>query len=152
MGCDIHCYLERFDKSENRWISCSFFDEEQRLFPVYSNRDYALFSILANVRNGNRFVNGKLVKFIPIDYPRGLPNDVSELVLAEYEKYKEDYHSESYLLVSELYEAKKLSKTNKEVLKPLIRNIKAFADCNYYISDKFKNEAKNYRIVFWFDS
>jgi len=60
MGCDIHFFVEVKDSNGN-WVNnnnCK-----------YICRNYSLFSILANVRNGEGFNY--------IDSPRGLPLDIS---------------------------------------------------------------------------
>lgn len=100
MGCDIHIYAER--RVGNKWHNCDYYvpslnerwrDNFERV-ETCGNRNYALFATLANVRNyGNT------------DYicePKGLPKDVSDFVLDEYEDEYGDLHSCSYLTLQEL--------------------------------------------------
>ncbi len=58
---------------------------------IYNDRNYRLFAILANVRNH--------FNIIPIDYPRGLPKDVSNVVLEKYESYGIFAFSASYFTI-----------------------------------------------------
>ena len=92
MGCDIHFYVER--QEENGWV------------PVrvsYDGRNYALFAILANVRNGYGFAGISTGEgFVPISMPRGLPFDVSPEIRAESDYWGVDGHSHSWLTVQEL--------------------------------------------------
>ncbi|MCT6901642.1 MAG: hypothetical protein M3Z48_00250 [Lactobacillus sp.] len=92
MGCDIHAYVEvkrypyQDEKRENGvWINADKWtvNQEQVLHPeddqrhmiidyddhIYKGRNYYLFAILADVRNGKGFT--------PISEPKGLPVDVS---------------------------------------------------------------------------
>ena len=58
----------------------------------YSRRNYSLFSVLADVRNGGQIV--------PIDSPRGLPDDIHPF---SHQMLSGD-HSQSWLLLPELIE------------------------------------------------
>ena len=114
MGCDIHLYVERLVNgkwvSADRWTPNKYADDEgeppiqveyQNHF--YSGRNYNLFAILANVRNGSGFANCDTGNgFVPIDDPRNLPNDVSENVKAEANRWGGDGHSHSWFTVEEL--------------------------------------------------
>ncbi len=116
MGCDIHFYVER--KVDNVWCSADRWepnpdaDEEgQPSLTItyserfYSDRNYDLFSILADVRNGSGFAGCDTGDgFVPIDEPRGLPADVSEEVLADSISWNGDGHSHSWFTVAELFE------------------------------------------------
>ena len=84
MGCDIHLYVEH--KLDGKWapVSGEFYDQ----------RNYSLFAILANVRNG--------ADFKPITKYRGLPSDVSKVVLQKSESWDLDAHNHNWLLLSEL--------------------------------------------------
>jgi hypothetical protein len=59
MGCDIHCYLEYKTPSWNAWQS---FGGRTRV-----DRNYQLFALLADVRNGGQVS--------PVADPRGFPED-----------------------------------------------------------------------------
>lgn len=59
-----------------------------------NNRDYRLFSILADVRNGYGFV--------PISDPKGVPDDASKEYKAEVKGWGYDGHSHSHFTLKEL--------------------------------------------------
>lgn len=68
MGTDIHGVFQRYVPQENRWEDIpSDYDE---------GRDYLLFSVLADVRNGYSFAGVRLGDPLePISTPRGFPED-----------------------------------------------------------------------------
>lgn len=120
MGCDIHLFVEV--KKDGKWcyhpvqetcLTEEFWDEEKKepmtdydkLFahPLYVGRNYDLFAILANVRNGRGFagvVTGDGFKVIA--RPRGVPKDASIEYLAQVGSWCNDGHSHSYLTLHEL--------------------------------------------------
>jgi len=115
MGCDIHLYVEK--KTKDNWkqikdFISSYYDPEHEYFSdkkyrnyytPYSNRNYVLFSILADVRNGYGFAGydtGNRIE--PIDMPRGLPDDVSDSIQEESDNWGSDGHSHSYFTLQEL--------------------------------------------------
>lgn len=112
MGTDIHFYVERREGS--RWVSCDtwepyeYLDEGEVPYNsvpygkhLYSVRNYDLFAILADVRNGRGFAGVKTGEgFVPISPPRGLPDDLSPELAAEAARRME--HTPSWLLVSEI--------------------------------------------------
>ena len=114
MGCDIHLYVEK--REGDRWMSADkwtpnkyYKNEGGNKLQVhykdrfYSSRSYSLFAILANVRNGYGFAGLDTGDgFTPIDMPRGLPPDVTELVALESAILGCDGHSHSWLTVQEL--------------------------------------------------
>jgi len=69
----------------------------------YHERNYDLFAILAGVRNGVAFAGSPTSpypegeKFKPIDEPRGLPPEVSEVVAKQSARWGEDGHSHSFV-------------------------------------------------------
>lgn len=83
-----------------RWVSCDKWKKDTDGWYVdwteslYSDRNYNLFSILADVRNGNGIE--------PIDYPRGIPNDASTGYLFVCHQWEDDGHSHSYFTLDEL--------------------------------------------------
>ena len=114
MGCDIHLYCEQKYKddwysADNYRINASYgeYDLEPKLEVVhlYDGRDYILFSILADVRN---YSNNDY-----ISKPKGIPNDISEGVKKELEKWHGDSHSHSYFTAKELFEWLKTHNTTK---------------------------------------
>ena len=75
MSVDIHCFVESYDKESNEWNEEYFIDgQSNEKIPVYDDRDYGLFGVLAGVRSGFR----GLVE------PRGLPDDLSDEVKEEW--------------------------------------------------------------------
>lgn len=72
---------------------------------LYSGRNYNLFSILANVRNGRGFAGVKTGEgFNPISEPKGVPKDASTIYQEQVESWDCDGHSHSYLTLKELKE------------------------------------------------
>ncbi len=112
MGTDIHFYVERrvgaVWESADKWTPDKYAEEGEapRLTVdyhdhFYRDRNYHLFSILADVRNGHGFAGIKTGEgFVPICTPRGQPSDMSELLKAEAESY--GGHTPSWLTVAEI--------------------------------------------------
>jgi len=113
MGCDIHFYVEI--KKDEKWVSadkwsadpydCGDLEDigikwDDRF---YTGRNYDLFAMLANVRNGRGFAGVPTgTGFIPIAEPRGLPEDASPEVKAISDRWNGDGHSHSWLTLAEL--------------------------------------------------
>lgn len=65
MGCDIHTYVEikKYVNNEEKWVSADYYkknpyydgvdnyEKQFNIVHIFSDRDYGLFSILADVRN-----------------------------------------------------------------------------------------------------
>lgn len=124
MGCDIHNHIE-YKKNiyigdnsegkpvyEERWICGDYFkvnpyynkwenDSEKpfELVRFCEDRNYGLFSLLADVRN---YSNNK-----PISEPKGLPNDLSNEVIEDAEHWGLDGHSHSFFTLKELLDYQK---------------------------------------------
>lgn len=119
MGCDIHFYVEK--KVDGKWVTAdTWYDDkynpgqksiypedfmDRTKGPIYSDRNYDLFGILANVRNGSGFAgvntgNG----FVPIHELRGVPEDSCEEIRNSSEEWDADGHSHSWVTVQELME------------------------------------------------
>lgn len=114
MGCDIHLYVER--KVDDKWVTADKWTpdpysdegEEHQLIVddddcFYGERNYDLFAILADVRNGHGtagIITG--TGFNPISEPKGLPNDVSPEVKAASDFWGSEGHSHSWLTLAEL--------------------------------------------------
>lgn len=110
MGCDIHLYVEyrKTIKDESKWYSGDYlmlnpyygvYDDEEpkyNIVPLYNNRNYDLFAILADVRNycGNKYIS----------LPKGLPCDVTKETIKESFYWGTDGHSHSYFTLRELLE------------------------------------------------
>ena len=82
MGTDITLHVEYRDNDAlNRWYSGDLFRMDRTRIgftrvPLYDDRCYALFAVLANVRNYGD------TKYI--DDPRGLPDDVCDFIKQQY--------------------------------------------------------------------
>ena len=109
MGCGIHLFTEtlRHVNNKNTWLNCDNWkinhyyspnDDDgetgYNINPLYDDRNYNLFAVLADVRNQstNKF----------IDTPRGLPTNVSPQVMAESDSWDGDGHSHSHFTLDEL--------------------------------------------------
>lgn len=118
MGCDIHSFIEV--KKNGKWEHYNWRDEKYLIGtyddgspqysydgyfddPLYIGRNYDLFAILANVRNGRGFAGIKTSEgFEPMDMPRGLPVDVTAEVAKQSDDWDSDGHSHSWFLLSDL--------------------------------------------------
>jgi hypothetical protein len=119
MGADIHMYAEKYNKEKNQWVKIGdvfnnkYYWPEQEIDKYnqpmtdqpYQGRNYDLFAILADVRNGYGFAGCDTGDgFIPISEPKGLPEDVSPEIQEESDSWDGDGHSHSYLTVKEVME------------------------------------------------
>jgi hypothetical protein len=103
MGCDIHFFVEVRDAAGNwqpQFTLVTDEDEGEGYLTscgpdFYSVRNYALFSILADVRNYGGC-------FKPISEARGVPEDASDSYKQIVKKWDGDGHSHSFFTVSEL--------------------------------------------------
>lgn len=133
MGCDIHIYTEvkkegkweavsvpnswrkylqeclerateQGDQSNIEYYTKRVQEEPEKCIEgIYDGRNYDLFAILANVRNGYGFAGCDTGDgFVPICMPKGLPEDVSEPVEREAEAWDGDGHSHSYHTLADL--------------------------------------------------
>jgi len=100
MGCDIHLFVEV--NNNGKWESVDEWTENDGYIHVsyenrlYTDRNYSMFALLANVRNYQGIK--------PICQPKGLPSDVSDEVKAYSESWGEDGHSHTYFTLKELLE------------------------------------------------
>jgi hypothetical protein len=110
MGCDIHVFVEEYKDAKWNHIEPGEYDwslgwEENYGLPewYYHGRNYNLFSVLADVRNGEGFAGCDTGdRITPMADPRGLPGDVSECVKSEHAEWDCDAHSASWFTVAEL--------------------------------------------------
>lgn len=86
MGCDIHTFVERRDEA-GHWQMVDGVNP-------FDWRSYGVYGFLADVRNFSAVP--------PIVEPRGIPEDVSGKVRAEYDRWEFDAHTPSWLYVREL--------------------------------------------------
>jgi len=106
MGCDIHTNVE-VRQPDGSWKNFHAWNkEDDYLSPeneLLSNRNYDLFAILADVRNGRGFAGVKTGEgFNPIFEPRGVPEDASPEYRAWAEQWDGDGHSHSWVTVAEM--------------------------------------------------
>lgn len=111
MGCDIHFFVEVRDgdkwRSVDAWEPSKYPDEDGEgalRVPYgkafYDDRNYRLFSMLADVRNYGNPEDAEYIK--PIFPPRGIPTDVTDVVRRECERWNGDAHSASWVTLAEL--------------------------------------------------
>ena len=95
MGCDIHLHVERRIPG----LGWTYLGEPHEL----SRRNYAVFAILANVRNARGSAGIPTGSgFVPIAEPRGLPADATETVRTASEDWGVEGHSRSWLILREV--------------------------------------------------
>lgn len=97
MGCDIHLYGEKRDGTKWTHVELPTKPMHQGstyMEPPLSYRSYGMFAFLAGVRNYSDIE--------PISEPRGFPADASPEVTKEYEDWRGDAHTPSWLHVDEL--------------------------------------------------
>ena len=108
MGCDIHTYVEvkRNVNSLEKWTTADYYKKNRyyadypdegkqyEVVHIYDDRNYGLFSLLADVRN---YSNNE-----PISQPKGLPEDCCDEIRKESDDYGCDGHSHSYFTLKEL--------------------------------------------------
>jgi hypothetical protein len=86
--------------SKFRWVSADKWEIEDGNWHVpynleyYGGRNYYIFSILADVRNGSGVE--------PINYPKGIPDDASSGYLYMCDQWDSDAHSHSYFTLEDL--------------------------------------------------
>lgn len=113
MGCDIHLYVEKRVngkwKAADKWSRDKDDEENPKRLTVdydarfYTGRNYNLFAILADVRNGRGFAGIKIGDgFTPIAPPRGIPDGACPEYIQECNAWGSDGHSHSHFTVSEL--------------------------------------------------
>lgn len=137
MGCDIHCHVEV--KFNDKWHHYTF---------LRISRHYLLFAKMANVRND--------AKVTPIDKPRGLPNDITDMVKFIYKQWENDAHSQSYLTSKEVIDL--CQWIQESFINPNdILSSFGYLFGNYYkdfhlYHEDFPEELQDFRWVFWFDN
>lgn len=115
MGCDIHIWVERKQTSarpDAPWLIVESADivgeprddfEREYGRKVYDGRNYDLFAMLANVRNGGGFVPIPVALKLPHeDGCRGIPLDASAVYREHADRWDVDGHSHSWATLAEL--------------------------------------------------
>lgn len=124
MGCNIHGFVEVF--TSGSWQPC--------LTEPYLDRDYRVFSKLANVRNYHEIE--------PIAEPRGFPENISYEMEELFEEMEGDAHSMSWVSAQELLLGLAMIEIDLEwhVFIDLVKVLIRFF------------ETRNVRFVFFFDN
>ncbi len=167
MGCDIHMHVEfkspRWSDDTN-WKCGDYFTitdpTDTNCMPEYVGllecRSYSRFAVLADVRNRGDYPY--------ISSPKGFPKDATDYVKKEYECWRYDAHSCSYLTMREIVEfhesVKPMNEFGGYILEPLIERLVRRADeLNILYDFEVENptpsalrKMENIRIVFWFDN
>lgn len=128
MGCDIHAYLEAKLYNDDDYTTVAH---------LYIERDYQLFSILANVRNYAEY--DCCIPYVCL--PKGLPSKIGYWTEVGYSDYDHG-HSESWLNYDEIKKALKIAEKLPE--KWCFNRLKTIADFMETLSES--------RLVFWFDN
>lgn len=118
MGCDIHVFVEErvglewvivappmgdteWRESFGKWLGegnpYELFEPFKSLVSWFDERQYALFSKLANVRNHREPI-------VPISEPRGIPSDLCKEIQEEFDEEGENYHSHTWFYLMDLRE------------------------------------------------
>jgi len=179
MGCDIHLYVEQKNLDSGEWESQDVWEPDSYWEPCddfvsggkhpwtvpyrheyYGDRDYRLFSYLADVRNYNslRFLsNGRPKNHIESLPIRDFPADASAPVKAECERWEGDGHSHSWATLKELEEYT-YSEAISQAQLDLVDDGDVWVNTqwvNFIARMKImakKSSEENIRIVFWFDN
>ncbi|MBR5172396.1 MAG: hypothetical protein IKW14_03225 [Phascolarctobacterium sp.] len=162
MGCDIHVRIECKFKMDGKWVWQDFTPVFKNPYygkyehaPEYEEyyiggRWYKAFALLADVRNYGSIT--------PISLAKGMPDDASEGVMAEYEKWGKDAHSHSYFTLMEL---EYYCNTHTEIIgekdddEPLYAKdlLKSYLQALQFVYNNIDPIDKNsIRMVFWFDN
>lgn len=132
MGCDIHMFVEK--RVNGEWVTAdTWFDDDEEYGgksiykwgegenaidiisgPIYHDRNYSLFSILGDVRNGSGFAGTDTGDgFVPIHPNRGLPVDVCEVIKDQSDGWDIDGHSHNWATLQELMDYDWTQKTKR---------------------------------------
>lgn len=164
MGADIHTYIERRMPSGN-WAFIADLNNIVRSKALWSSnmphfgngfyevnsRNYELFARLASVRGDGRD-------------PRGLPDDVSEMVEMFAQSWEGDGHSHSWLSASDFaddYYGVKVLEEDEPMTEYHQNTLQV--DKNYAVKQFLEemcgvpmvgdhDQANDFRFVFWFDN
>ena len=107
MGCDIHPAIEFRQSAEMPWKTLlnknpyfgKYGDEKEMTASLHIDRDYDLFAVLGNVRNGSGFAGCDTGDgFDSISDGRGVPDDISD----EAREALSDEHSATWFTLAEI--------------------------------------------------
>jgi len=166
MGCDIHMYSEA--KLNDRWVCSDLFnineyydpnnnepddyDPQYNHIDIYHGRWYSLFGMLSDNVRGNSFTQS---------HPqRDIPTDTCDYIRQEYERYKDDYHSASWMTIEELTVLAtkvQLHPNFQKIAKELIYILNEWKTTlgkvygSYYVGRDSFNQTEH-RLIYWFDN
>lgn len=121
--------------SADKWVCDDGSWEVPYNSSYYNGRNYYLFSILADVRNGGSVE--------PIDYDRGVPDDASSGYLHMCNLWDGDAHSHSYFTLEELLNVD-WSQYDSEYIDDFLETLDKMKDLDEY--------PQNVRCCFFFDN
>lgn len=99
VGIDDDIFVNTYYRPESDYAP---FRERGRKAPL-DDRNYDLFALLANVRNGYGFAGTPRGNpIVPLDMPRGVPDDASYAWLETVDSWSVDMHSHSWFTLAEL--------------------------------------------------
>ena len=165
MGCDIHFYVET--QNENgEWVSADRWtkDDDGETYVAfqdafYPGRNYNLFSILADVRNGIGFAGVKTGDgFEPISMPRGVPADACQEYKNQVSNWDGDGHSHSWYTLNELIDYDWDAKKTKVIAIAGEEEVKYSEVCQEFLLQTIPKmaalheDATKVRCVFFFDN
>ena len=134
MGCDIHLVVERRRTPSEKWTGIFASDTCPGGRPPVAQRDYQFFAEVAGVR-------GKVSDYN--NYPRNIPEDVSQLAWQQYMRAPTDHHSASHMTAAEFCAIHNKVNPSKSRTEHAIYDLLGI----YSDEDRFE-----YRVVFWFDN
>jgi len=155
MGADIHTFVEvkkdgHWDLNKKKVFKNSFIAIEPNIKYIaypFDYRHYGMFGFLADVRNYSSTP--------VIAEPRGVPDDISSEVSAEYDDWWGDAHSASWFTAKELldynYNVDFIDTRDGNTKE----NLKEFLGTEYFEdleALKKLGDPENVRVVFWFDN
>ena len=145
MGCDIHLHIE-VQKLDRTWLHYG----APRI-----ERNYDLFEKMAGVRG---LIQNAIVP------PKGLPNDISEITEMDWQHWKDDGHSASWLSHDEIMLLEDWLDSLKQPGDFLTYDLEWAIFGMYFFGSGFTahwryndvqyipTELKDVRFVFWFDN
>jgi len=179
MGCDIHFYVEAWDDNAKRWVSQDTVSKAEGEFQLYEQfgdycfrgrgdipthwymqRNYLLFSVLANVRNDE----GNPIPFITDQ--RGMPDDLSPEMQELYDPDCTDLHSHTWMTLKEVLDwphwnkplGQKIAKyeggkiVDEKQRKTIREWCSSFWDVSIRKMKKLRKDPADVRLLMWFDN
>lgn len=134
MGTDIHIHMEYRGRKKKQYRYGG---------QMYGERLYGVFEVFGGVR-----LRGK-----PLIRPRGLPGDVTNVVLQSYKDWKPACHHASWLTTAELKDCLDEAQKRLIAVKESADNgwLRPYERIYEYMMD-YEKVGEPCRIVFWFDN